>query len=243
MQCSVFETPKKLAKHTAEKIYQQILEKPNSLLCLAGGETPRLTYQCLVEMLLENNINVSKLKFISLDEWVGIAKNNLGSCFYFLNETIYQPLAIAQKNIFFFDAMSDDLKFELVKINNVVECNQGIDLMLAGVGMNGHVGFNEPGISGDLSAHIINLDAITQNVGQKYFSEDTKLTQGITLGMGQFVQSKTAILLATGKKKAGIVQKLLQEPISNSVPASYIRQHHNGFVFLDQEAASLAGIH
>ncbi len=111
--------------------------------------------------------------------------------------------------------------------------------MIVGVGMNGHIGFNEPGVSFDNYSHVINLDETTQSVGQKYFDRPVALKQGITLGLKHLLESKKALMIANGSKKAGIIKKALEEEISNSVPASIIRKHSNGVVMIDEEAASL----
>ena len=112
----------------------------------------------------------------------------------------------------------------------------GIDFMIVGVGLNGHIGFNEPGVSFDYYSHIINLAEMTLNVGQKYFDVPTTLHQGITLGLQHFLESKTAILMADGIKKADIIQKTFEEEITNNVPSTIIRKHKNAIVMLDEEA-------
>jgi glucosamine-6-phosphate isomerase len=239
MRLEVFDSPETLAQAAAHRIIGTVVNKPNALLCLAGGETPRLTYQYIVEEAKNNNIDFSSVQFVSLDEWLGIPKNNTGSCYYFLHKTLFKPLAIKETNIHFFNSTANDLSAECERINNIVQSLNGIDLILVGVGMNGHIGFNEPGISPNLFAHFIELDPITQQVGQKYFSQTTSLQKGITLGIAQFMQSRIAILLATGTKKSTIIKKALEENVSAAVPASFIQQHKNAFVLLDSEAAGL----
>jgi glucosamine-6-phosphate isomerase len=238
MQITVLENPEELAQAAAEKIISLVSSKPNAVLCLAGGETPRLTYQYLTEEVKKKSIDFSAVQWISLDEWAGIPKSNPGSCYYFLQQSLFDPLAVNPVNIHFFDAMASDLPAECDKINTIIQQHQAIDLMLVGIGINGHIGFNEPGIDPALQAHVIELDQITQQVGQKYFTAATTLQKGITLGMAQFLQSRMAVLIASGTKKAGIVKKAIGEPVSTTVPASYIQAHKNAWVLLDREAAS-----
>ena len=111
--------------------------------------------------------------------------------------------------------------------------------MLVGVGMNGHIGFNEPGISFNNFSHLVELDNITASVGQKYFKEATPLKQGVTLGLKHLTETKNVLMLANGFKKAPIIKKALEEEISDQIPASIIRTHLNSEVMLDEEAASL----
>ncbi len=238
MQLVIFESPEELARETAGKIIDLVSRKPNAVLCLAGGETPRLTYQYLTTAAKKRNIDFSAVQWVSLDEWVGIPPSNPGSCCYFLQQHLFIPLHIASANIHFFDAMATDLSAECEKMNAKITSWQGLDLMLVGIGMNGHIGFNEPGIDVALAAHVIDLDEITRQTGQKYFTENTSLNKGITLGIAQFMQARMAILMAAGTSKTGIVQKAIEAEVSALVPASYIQAHANAWVLLDAAAAS-----
>ena len=236
---SIFERPEKLAQSAADKILELVSRKPDAVVCMASGETPKLTNQYIVEGAKRNGTDFSRVQFISLDEWVGVPRSNAGSCYYFLKQTIFEPLNIPAGNIHFFDAMVKDLNAECEKIHQRIKKLQGIDLILVGIGLNGHIGFNEPGVDPALFAHVINLDTITLQVGQKYFSEATPIQKGITLGIAQILQSHMAILMATGQKKSAIIKKTMEESISNAVPASFIRTHKNAFVMLDADAAGL----
>lgn len=241
MQLRIFRDSAALATAAAEEIIQQVIAKPTSLICLAGGETPRASYGELVRLGRERSIDFSGVYFVSLDEWLGISPSNSGSCFYFLQETVFLPLGIRPAQVCFFDALTKDELAECNRINEFVGSKGGIDLLLAGVGMNGHIGFNEPGFSPSALAHTRELDGITQQVGQKYFSSAASLGRGITLGMRQLMEAQAVLLLATGQKKAPIIQQALEEEIGTALPASYLRLHKNGIVLLDQEAASRLG--
>lgn len=239
MHLHVFETPELLARSAAGNILALVSTKPNAVICIASGDTPRLTNKYVVEGAKQHGIDFSGVQFISLDEWVGVPRSNTGSCYYFLNETIFEPLAIQESNIHFFNATANDLSAECKRINNTIKDLNGIDLIVLGIGVNGHIGFNEPGVSPDLLAHVLDLDPITLQVGQKYFAESATLQKGITLGIRCIMQCKMAILMATGSKKAAIIKKTLEEKVSNAVPASYMQAHNNSLVLLDKEAAAL----
>ena len=239
MHQHIFETPELLAKSAAGNILDLVSTNPNAVICIASGDTPRLTNKYVVEGAKQHGIDFSRVQFVSLDEWVGIPRTNTGSCYYFLNETIFEPLAIKEGNIHFFNATATDLQAECERMNKTIAELNGIDLIVLGIGVNGHIGFNEPGVLPDLFAHVIDLDAITLQVGQKYFAETSSIQKGITLGIEWIMQSKMAILMATGSKKAAIIKKTLEEKVSVAVPASYIQAHSNSFVLLDKDAAAL----
>ena len=234
---SIFKNYEELSAFAAEQIISMVQQKPEAVLCLAAGNTPMLTYQKVVALASEKKVDFSAVIFIGLDEWMGIGPAIEGSCYHFLNQLIFAPLSVQKDCIHFFDSMANDPEAECKRINAIISEKDGIDLTLVGIGINGHIGFNEPGIDPNLGAHVVVLDAVTSKVGQKYFKENRELTKGITLGMAQIMASRKVLLLANGKNKASIIHKTLRENISASIPASLIREHPNALILLDEEAA------
>ncbi|HTN06090.1 glucosamine-6-phosphate deaminase [Agriterribacter sp.] len=237
MQLIIFKDYNALSQQAANEIISLVKHKPDAVLCLPSGSTPLLTCQLLVQKAKAENVDFSSCTFIGLDEWVGIPPDNEGSCAFFFRNEVFKHLHFSASHIHLFNALSENLAQECAAMDSVIFENGGIDLMLVGVGMNGHIGFNEPGISFDLYSHIAPLDETTTAVGQKYFKEATELSQGITLGLKHLLESKKVLLLANGNKKAAIIQKALEGEITNALPASIIRQHSNSIVMIDEEAA------
>jgi galactosamine-6-phosphate isomerase len=239
MQLQIYPDHSSQSEAAAELILSTIRRKPGAVLCLATGDTPRLTYNLVVEKALEEKLHISDCFFIGLDEWLGIPRDNEGTCHHFLHNLVFQPLGINSNKVHLFDSMTPNPLQECRQMNEVIAGKGGIDLMLVGVGMNGHLGFNEPGVSPDLQAHVITLDETTRTVGQKYFQQTTSLNQGITLGLQQVLQSRQLVMMASGLKKSGIVKQAIDGPVSATVPASYIQVHFNGIALLDEDAAHL----
>lgn len=239
MDLNIFKDYATLSAQAAGDILESVKNKPPAVLCLAAGDTPRLTYELLAKRAVEESVDFSQCTFIALDEWVGIPPQNEGSCQYFLKTLLFDPLQISPGQTHLFDALSKDLAGECAKMNRAVAGKGGIDLMLVGVGMNGHIGFNEPGIPVAQYAHVVDLDATTQSVGQKYFTQPEVLKKGITLGLQHLLEARRVLLVASGAKKAEIIKKAIEGPIDTQVPASIIRQHPHGVVLLDEDAASL----
>jgi glucosamine-6-phosphate isomerase len=237
MQLKTFKHYDDLSAYAASEILALVKNKPDAVLCLASGDTPKLTYNLIAETGKSKQIDFSRCTFIGLDEWVGIPPANEGSCYFFLNTHLFKPLGIMPSHIHLFNALSKDLAAECHKMDAIIREKGGIDLMLVGVGMNGHIGFNEPGVPADLYSHVVELDSTTQSVGQKYFKQSTKLLQGITLGLKHFLESRSGIMIASGRKKAEVIRKAMEEPVNIGMPASIIRRHPQGFVLLDEEAA------
>jgi galactosamine-6-phosphate isomerase len=239
MTTSVFSDYEALSNHVAEQILSAVEQNPDAVLCLAAGDTPTRAYALLVEKAKTLRVDFSRCSFIGLDEWVGIPPTNEGSCHYYLQKNLFLPLNISPAQIHLFDALAGDLQAECDKMNRTIGDAGGIDLMLVGVGMNGHIGFNEPGAPLDKYAHVVDLDTTTQSVGQKYFRQSTKLLQGITLGLKHFLESRRGILMASGIRKAKVISRALKGPVTAHMPASAIQKHPNGVAMLDAEAAGM----
>jgi glucosamine-6-phosphate isomerase len=239
MLLKIYRDYNELSADAAGEIVDLVKRKPDAVLCLAAGDTPRLTYEMVAKKAGSQKVDFSKVTFIGLDEWVGVSPENEGSCHYFLYNNLFTPLRISATQIHLFNALTDDLAAACKKMDTTVLQAGGIDLILVGIGMNGHIGFNEPGVSFDLYSHVIDLDENTQQVGQKYFREAVPLRKGITLGLQHFLEADTAILIANGIKKSGVIQKAVNGPLTNELPASIIQKHRNSLVMVDEEAASL----
>ena len=135
--------------------------------------------------------------------------------------------------------MAANLDEECIRMDEYIAAQGGIDMMVVGIGMNGHIGFNEPGSSFDVKSHVVPLDEITSSVGQKYFEQSMKLSYGITLGFQHLLSTKKVFLIANGEAKAGVIQKAVEGEVTTAFPASVMQMHENGFVLVDEAAASL----
>lgn len=227
-----------MSRHAARHVTDLVVQKPDALICLAAGDTPKGMCRYIASFAASENIDFSQCHFVSLDEWVGISPENGGSCQYFLRNYLFNPLNVKESNIRLFDPLADNLKNECEKMDEYIWRHSGIDLMIVGIGRNGHIGFNEPGVPFENYSHVVALDETTQTVGQKYFREHTTLTKGITLGLQHLLDARKAILIANGINKAQIIKQALEGEINTQTPASVIRKHQDAEVILDPDAAS-----
>ncbi|HKH61571.1 MAG TPA: glucosamine-6-phosphate deaminase [Flavitalea sp.] len=238
MLLKIHESYNAMSSAAADMIIDTVNKNPNALLCFATGDTPKLTYQTLQEIAKGKEVNFSKCFFIGLDEWLGIPPQNTGSCHYFLHHFLFQPLSIDPSRIHLFNAMTGDEEQECRTMNKLLQDKGPIDFMLVGIGMNGHIGFNEPGTDPGSTAHVSMLDSTTQTVGKKYFQQEVTISKGITLGLKQVMDSRKLLMIANGKKKAGVIKKTVEGGISSDFPASLVRDHKNSILMVDKEAAS-----
>lgn len=239
MQPQIFPTYDDLSEHTARYIADLLRQKPNALLCLASGDTPIGTFRRLTELALAGDADLTQCTFVGLDEWVGFGPTDEGSCGYSLYRDLFTPLAIRPEQIHYFDAKATDLPAECLRIDAVIAQHGGLDLMLVGIGLNGHLALNEPGTPFGLYAHIVELAETTKAVAQKYFTKPTLLDRGISLGLKHLTDARAVILLASGPRKAAIIRDALTSSVTEQIPATIIQTHPNAHVWVDADAGSL----
>lgn len=236
MQLKIYPDYNSLSDNTAILIANYLNKKPNSLICLASGHTPIGVFKALDEKRKAGGVNFSQSIFISLDEWLDIDPKDPGSCLAMLQRDCFDLLEITPRQIRFFD-VNANLQAECDRINTLIRNNGGLDIMLVGVGTNGHIGMNEPGTPFDTYAHVSQLAEETIKVGQKYFKQETPLSRGITLGLQHLAEARLPIVIASGKTKAPILGKALMGRATEAIPVSIAHKIQQGYIMLDQEAA------
>ncbi|MBK6479710.1 MAG: glucosamine-6-phosphate deaminase [Saprospiraceae bacterium] len=240
MKIKIFEDTYSLAVQAATDLLSVIAKKPNALICFASGDSPKLTCELFVQRVLEEKIDISRCSFIELDEWVGVSTEIKGSCHYDFMHRLAHPLHLSKDQYHLFNGLSRDLHEECDLMDDFIQARGGrIDIMIVGLGMNGHIGFNEPEVDIDLKSHVILLDKTTIEVSKKYFDQPVTLTKGITLGLSYLIEAIRVILIATGGKKAEVIKNSVEGPITTSFPASIMQIHPEGYVFIDKEAGAL----
>lgn len=223
-----------MSNEAASLIIQVMRENEGGLFCFAGGDTPVGTLEELVKAHKNNEINLHKYRYIELDEWVGLGEENEGSCIQYLNRYLFQPAEIPKENCHIFNAKSEDLAKECRRADGYIKEYGGLTLSLLGVGVNGHLGFNEPGVDFEKSAHIVELQGNTKEVGQKYFDGSYEIDRGITLGISQLFASKYLLLLANGETKRQAVEQLMKsDHADNQWPVTIVKEHPNSYAFID----------
>jgi galactosamine-6-phosphate isomerase len=238
MQIIISEDFESLSLNTTNDIFEIMSSKQNPLISVASGDSPAGIYKNIVDSVQKNELNIDQWCFLGLDEWVGLNGKDEGSCRWHLNRELFTPLHIKEENICFFDGASNNLDQECINTERYIQKQGGIEIAILGLGMNGHIGMNEPSTPSTSRSHIIDLDPLTITVGQKYFNKPQPLTKGITLGIATLLEAKHIVLIVSGVKKAAIVKQVIEGPISELIPASLLRNHPNCSIYLDEAAAS-----
>lgn len=225
-----------MSRRCAELVKACLDEKRDALLCFPAGSTVVRTCEILKEMKEQGLIDFSQAEFVALDEWLDL-EDESENCTNFLKQHLYGPLEIQPEKMHLFQVHAQDLEEECRRIDGIISSRGGIDLMLLGLGMNGHLGLNEPGGDFEDYAKVVNLSETTMHVGQKYFSGPMKLTRGITLGVHHMFEAKKVILQVSGKAKQDIVKKMYDSQPTQELPGTVLKLLPGGLVVLDEDAA------
>lgn len=235
----VFADSAQASRYCADTLASIIKHKPDALICLAAGHTSLEFFDMLVKYNKEENADFSRVKAVGLDEWAGLSGTDDGSCDNFMRRNLYSRVNIREENIRLFNGKARDLRQECRDIDKFIEHNNGIDYMFLGLGMNGHLALNEPGVDPESTSHVMPLDSVTRQVAVKYFDEMPEISRGITLGIKNILGSRRIQVLITGRRKREIVKRIFSSEVTNMLPATLLFGHSNAEFILDALAAGL----
>jgi glucosamine-6-phosphate deaminase len=230
-----------LSEKAAAFVIRRINHNPGLVLGLATGSTPIGTYKEITAAVKENKVSFQHVKTVNLDEYIGLKKTHPNSYHTYMNEKLFNGIDLPKDQRFIPNGLSQNLKDECRRYDQVIQSLGGIDLQLLGIGRNGHIGFNEPGTSFETRTHIVELTVSTQKANARFFdSRDEVPSQAITMGIQSIMESGEILLLASGKKKAKAVAKLLKNKNAElDFPASVLNTHQNVTMIADCDALSL----
>ncbi len=226
MKYIVVKSYEELSNKAADLIAAQILVKPNCILGLATGSSPVGTYQRLIADNKAGKIDFSTVTSVNLDEYVGLDGSNDQSYRYFMNDNLFDHVNIDKAKTFVPNGCAKDLKAEGEAYDQMIRDLGGIDLQLLGIGLDGHIGFNEPDDYFTGPTHEVKLDESTIKANARFFANEDEVPKtAITMGMLSIMQAKKVLLVANGAAKKEIVEKAFFGPIDPKVPASILQLH------------------
>lgn len=230
-----------VARQIADLIRKRQKEKKNVVLGLATGSTPKSLYAELVRLHREEKLSFKNVITFNLDEYYPIEPTALQSYHRFMHSQLFDHIDIKKNNI---HIPSGNIDKEKVKEH----CRQyeqkildagGIDLQILGMGINGHIGFNEPGSGIYSKTRLVNLDHSTRLANAYEFANISEVPRlAITMGIDTILRSKRIILMAWGGSKAPVLKKAVEEDDSEQVPASLLQNHDDVTFVCDQSATS-----
>lgn len=210
---------------------------PRLRICLPSGHTPNPIFAAMARAVAAGQATFRKAEIFALDEFGGLAMDDSGRCANMLYRYFVDHIDLAKEKFHTIDPDASDLEKVCREYDAAI--GAGFDLTLLGIGLNGHLGLNEPGSSIDSTTRRVELHQATIAASAKYLTHANLPTWGVGVGLKHLLGSKEVWLLANGPAKAQIIQRIVKAPITDEVPASLMRNHPNCSLFLDPEAAAL----
>jgi glucosamine-6-phosphate deaminase len=217
---------------------QSIKKNPTLRLGLAAGNTTIGLYQSLVDLHRSTDQNFSGVEFFSLDEFLGLPPSSSKSYAAFFHQHLFRHIKADPAHIHLLKGESQgDIVSYCQSYERLIHDRGGIDVQLLGIGINGHLAFNEPMSSFRSRTRVCLLSAETRATLSRTFNDTEVPELAVTMGLGTIGEARALLLLAFGKEKAQMIAQAIEGPLTSAIPASSIQLHPNAVVILDQEAA------
>lgn len=228
-----------MSRRAAGLIAAQVAQKPTSLLGLATGSSPLGIYRQLVAWHREEGLDFSRCRTVNLDEYVGLTPDSPQSYAYFMQQNLFDHVNLDPRNLHIPQGDCADPLEECRRYDRLLTQLGPIDLQLLGIGLNGHIGFNEPGESLNADTHCVALSQSTMDANARFFDPGQQMpTHAYTMGLGAIMTAKRVLLIASGAAKADILREMICGKVTTAVPASLLQLHRNVTVVADREALS-----
>lgn len=216
-----------------------IRKKPDAVLGLATGSSPIGLYKALIDMYQRGELDMSGVTTANLDEYVGLSPDNEQSYRYFMDHYLFDHVNIDKARTFVPDGMSEDADAECRRYEALLSKIGERDLQLLGLGLDGHIGFNEPSEAFSDVTCCVELDQSTIEANKRFFSSAEEVPgKAYTMGIGTIMRAKKILMVVNGEAKADILEKVVRGPVCPGVPASILRFHRDVTIVADEAALS-----
>lgn len=224
-----------MSKKACDFLIRRLTEKPDALFCIATGSSPTEAYRLFVQRINSEHIDTKRMRFIKLDEWCGLPKNNPATCEHYIRKHILTPLNIPDERYISFHPLENNSEYECNRISKLLAENGGIDCCILGIGRNGHLGLNEPKMEMNPFTHKAYLDDKTK--AHSMLTENNQLVStGYTLGIHEILNSKEILLLISGTDKKEAYHNLLKKTLTSKYPANYLWLHNRTTCIVDSSS-------
>lgn len=236
MECLIYPTAEELSRHAATRVALTVRTIPDAVLALPTGNTPLGMYREMRGQAAAGNLDLSRARLFALDEFWPLPAGHGGTFAAFLRRNLIDHVRVGA-----FDHLHSDAP------DPVAECDRyaaaiaaagGIDLAVLGIGRNGHIGYNEPGVAPTRDCLCVDLEEGTRKAAREYFPGFEPPSRGLTMGLRLILSARSVMLMASGTDKAAIIAQAFGGPVTLDVPASLLQQHPDVTIMQDVAAAA-----
>ena len=210
------------------------------MLGLPTGRTPIPLYHELVRLYQAGRADFSRATTFNLDEFLGLSARDPHSYRAFMQRHLFDHVNLTRRRIQFLDGTTRDIDGECRRYERAIERAGGIGLQILGLGMNGHIGFNEPARALVARTHCTRLKRATRRANAAFFENRASAVpaNALSMGMATILHARRIVLLATGASKARCIERMIEGPVTPRLPGSFLQLHRCAEIWLDRAAAS-----
>jgi galactosamine-6-phosphate isomerase len=224
-----------MSRRAAAHIVRELRLKPSLLLGAASGETPTRAYERLADVRASEPGLFRALRVLKLDEWLGVPMRDPATCESYFRRTLLEPLGVPRSRYEGFHSQPKNPRAECARLARWLQTKGPMDLCVLGLGRNGHLLMNEPATALDPAPHVARLAATTRRHSMLGRLKRAP-REGLTFGMADVLQSKTVLLLVSGRHKVKALRRMLRGGVSTCCPASLLWLHPAVTIYCDAEA-------
>jgi glucosamine-6-phosphate deaminase len=233
---TIAKTEKEFDQIAASRVIDQIIAKPDSLIGLSTGRTTGNMHRLIAERHASEGFDASRATFLGIDEITNVPKDYYGACYAMIRTEMLDAMGVNDDRFMMLPTYSEDFDKSCEDFVKAIKDMGGIDLLILGLGENGHLGFNQPYSPLEKEAWVTDMNPeLTERVKREVGENGDY--KGITLGIKMIMKAKRIILVAKGTNKAVAVKCMLTGDISSEFPASVLQLHPNCEFLLDSESA------
>lgn len=226
----------------AWRIIGQILQKSAAVIGLSTGQTTIGMHRIVSEIFALHPFDVSRVTFFNVDELTNLPRAYAGSCYTMIHSQLTGPLGIPEANFIMPPTLSDDFVAEARLFEQRLAQRGGADLQMLGIGMNGHIGINQPGTPFESETWVSPMDPdFEARVRRETQVPDDVVLGGLTRGIKNIMQTRKIVLVAKGPHKAEIIEQAVLGPVTTDIPASVVQLHPDSEILLDAAAGARIG--
>jgi glucosamine-6-phosphate deaminase len=238
MEVVILPGPEAVATAGAEVVARLVRAKPAAVLALPTGATARPVYAELVRRHRDEGLSFARATTFNLDEYVGVPPDHVGSFRRYMQDAFFSHVDLPPERAHVPDGFARDVAAACADYESAIAASGGLDLVLLGLGEDGHIAFNEPTSSFASRTRLKTLSAASRAANQAAFGTEPVPGHVITMGIATILGARRCVLLAHGARKAAAFAAMVEGPLTSMLPASALQLHGNAIVIADEAAAA-----
>lgn len=227
-----------MGRAAAEIVAGTVAARPAAAIAVPTGSTPVGMFRQLINRVERGSLSFANSQLFCLDEYVGVTADDPNSLTGWLYENFLTPARVPVANVHTLPATAADLASAAAAYEAEIDAAGGLELVVLGLGGNGHIAYNEPGSSADSRTRVLELTEESIEQARGYFAGRTVPTQAITVGIGTLLEARNIVLIVSGESKAAVLHRSLRGPQTPEVPASFLQRAADRLTVIADEAAA-----